>query len=121
MRALRASLVAAIVALAAMVALPAAAQAPTKCTGKFVNPITDVCWSCLFPMSVGGLNIWPSGRPDTPNPGLPVCACARRCRVSASRPGSGSSVRLAERLDQTMVLREPGRCEDLSRFRHRQR
>ena len=58
-----------------MVALPAAAQAPTKCTGKFVNPITDVCWSCLFPLSVGGLKIWPSGRPDTSNPASPICFC----------------------------------------------
>lgn len=49
---------------------------PGSCTGKFVNPITDVCWSCLFPLSVGGLKIWPSGRPDTDNnPTLPICAC----------------------------------------------
>src|SRR3546814_10668066 len=27
---------------------------PGKCTGKFVNPLTDVCWSCMFPLSVGG-------------------------------------------------------------------
>jgi conjugal transfer pilus assembly protein TraU len=20
----------------------------------FVNPITDICWSCLFPISIGG-------------------------------------------------------------------
>ncbi|NWP05733.1 conjugal transfer protein, partial [Escherichia coli] len=45
------------------------------CHGKFVNPITDVCWSCLFPLSVGGLKIWPSGRPDTANPASPICAC----------------------------------------------
>ena len=39
---------------------PASAGAPGSCTGKFVNPITDVCWSCLFPLSVGGAHIWPS-------------------------------------------------------------
>ena len=51
--------------LLAMFALspPATAAGPT-CNGKFVNPITDVCWSCLFPLSVGALKIWPSGRPD---------------------------------------------------------
>src|SRR3546814_785763 len=48
---------------------------PGKCTGKFVNPVTDVCWSCLFPLSVGGLTIMPSNRPDTENPDLPICAC----------------------------------------------
>ncbi|WP_196490274.1 TraU family protein, partial [Erythrobacter donghaensis] len=48
-----------------------AAAGPGRCTGKFVNPITDICWSCLFPISIGGLKIWPSSRPDTSNPALP--------------------------------------------------
>ncbi|PIW55524.1 MAG: conjugal transfer protein, partial [Sphingomonadales bacterium CG12_big_fil_rev_8_21_14_0_65_65_10] len=49
-------------------ATPAATDAgPGKCTGSFVNPITDICWSCLFPISVGGLEIWPSNRPDPDN------------------------------------------------------
>ena len=60
----------------ALAALPTPAAAiPSNCTGKFVNPITDICWSCLFPLSVGGLPIWPGSRPDTKNPALPVCAC----------------------------------------------
>lgn len=53
----------------------AGAETPSKCTGKFVNPITDVCWSCLFPLSIGALKIWPSDRADTSNPSLPICAC----------------------------------------------
>ena len=44
--------------IAAFALLPAPASAlPANCTGKFVNPITDVCWSCLFPLSVGGAHI----------------------------------------------------------------
>ena len=54
-------------------ASPAVAAGPT-CNGKFVNPITDVCWSCLFPLSIGGARLWPSGRPDTSNPASPICA-----------------------------------------------
>ena len=27
--------------------------------GTFVNPITDVCWECLFPITVSGVNITP--------------------------------------------------------------
>ncbi|RKF17709.1 conjugal transfer protein [Altericroceibacterium spongiae] len=46
-----------------------------SCSGSFVNPITDVCWGCMFPLSLGGLDIWPSGRADTNNPDLPICAC----------------------------------------------
>jgi conjugal transfer pilus assembly protein TraU len=50
---------------------------PGACTGSFINPVTDVCWSCLFPLSVGGLPIFPaaSGRKDTHNPPLPICLC----------------------------------------------
>lgn len=25
----------------------------TSCTGHFVNPLKDVCWRCLFPLSIG--------------------------------------------------------------------
>lgn len=96
MKALRLAAVAFLAAIAAMLALPAAAQAPSKCTGKFVNPIADVCWSCLFPMSVGGLNIWPSGRPDTPNPGLPVCACGAPVPRIGIAAGFWEPVRLAD-------------------------
>ena len=49
---------------------------PGKCTGNFVNPITDICWSCLFPMSVGGLKVYPGNRPDPKNPTLPLCFCS---------------------------------------------
>ena len=52
--------------------VPKAEAAGPTCNGKFVNPITDVCWSCLFPLSVGGLKIWPSSRPDPSNPASPV-------------------------------------------------
>ncbi|MCB1073355.1 MAG: TraU family protein, partial [Chlamydiia bacterium] len=31
--------------------------------GKFINPVTDVCWSCLFPIHIGGGNVTP-GRND---------------------------------------------------------
>ncbi|WP_052208901.1 conjugal transfer pilus assembly protein TraU [Croceibacterium mercuriale] len=46
-----------------------------RCSGSFVNPITDVCWGCMFPLSLGALKIWPSDRSDTNNPDLPICAC----------------------------------------------
>lgn len=68
-----------ILVLAIVMAVPAMAQLPedaaSSCEGTFVNPITDICWSCLFPLSVGSFDIWPSDRPDTDNPALPICAC----------------------------------------------
>ncbi|HRD70425.1 MAG TPA: conjugal transfer pilus assembly protein TraU [Legionella sp.] len=47
-----------------------------SCQGHFVNPITDVCWSCLFPLSLGNQKLFSSNQlPDTPNPGFPLCEC----------------------------------------------
>lgn len=47
-----------------------------KCTGRFVNPITDICWSCVFPITIGGFKVSPSGE-DTPNSKTPICTCGK--------------------------------------------
>ena len=48
----------------------------SKCIGKFINPITDICWSCIFPITIGGIKINSgSNRRDTPNPTTPICTC----------------------------------------------
>ena len=59
-------------AVAAASADPADA-APSE--GRFVNPITDVCWSCLFPLTLGSIPLFKGDKPDTDNPSSPVCAC----------------------------------------------
>ena len=46
------------------------------CVGKFANPITDVCWSCLFPISLGGHAIYKGGQEDNENPKNLLCACS---------------------------------------------
>ena len=48
------------------------------CKGHFINPITDICWSCLFPLSIGGVNVVPSSLPDTPNAATPIGVCPGR-------------------------------------------
>ncbi len=54
------------------------ADAPQKlCHGSFVNPITDVCWDCLFPMTIGSTSVFSGSEPDTDNPSNPVCMCPR--------------------------------------------
>ena len=47
------------------------------CEGTFVNPITDICWACLLPITIGSVPVAASslGLPDTKNPALPVCGC----------------------------------------------
>ena len=47
-----------------------------KCQGKFLNPITDICWSCIFPITIGGIKVT-GGREDTPNPKRLICVCPK--------------------------------------------
>lgn len=47
------------------------------CPGRFVNPLTDICWSCLFPISIGPVKVNTGGREDTPNPAQIPCLCPR--------------------------------------------
>lgn len=48
-----------------------------KCQGRFVNPLTDICWKCLFPMTIGGVKVVTGVGEDTKNPSTPLCACPR--------------------------------------------
>lgn len=50
-------------------------KAEANCEGSFVNPITDVCWDCLFPITIGNINIVSSSYPDTENPSIPIELC----------------------------------------------
>ena len=50
-----------------------------KCEGSFVNPITDICWDCFFPITIGHAKIVSSDYPDTDNPSMPI----EICKISA--------------------------------------
>lgn len=46
------------------------------CHGRWVNPITDICWKCIFPISIGAVPIFNmGGMRDIKNPSSPICAC----------------------------------------------
>ncbi|MDR3155772.1 MAG: TraU family protein, partial [Holosporaceae bacterium] len=45
-----------------------------KCVGRFVNPMTDICWSCLFPITICGMKVSPGGE-DISNPKKIICQC----------------------------------------------
>lgn len=47
----------------------------SQCKAHFVNPLKDICWNCLFPLTIGKSEVVKSGYPDTKNPGNPFCAC----------------------------------------------
>jgi conjugal transfer pilus assembly protein TraU len=88
-----------IVLLAACAAAPAAAA---TCNGKLFNPITDICWSCAFPLSLLGRNIIPLSQEDNgSSQGIaPVCACT----------GNG-----VPRVGVTMGFWEPARLVEVVR------
>ncbi len=43
--------------------------------GGIINPITDVCWDCIFPMTISGVNVTP-GHHDLTSHKQAFCFCA---------------------------------------------
>ncbi len=43
--------------------------------GKFINPFTDVCWECVFPITVSGFNVTP-GHKDPIKSNKKICKCS---------------------------------------------
>jgi conjugal transfer pilus assembly protein TraU len=70
--------------------------AGATCHGKFPNPITDICWSCTLPLSIGGARALSMGQEDTDNDaGNPFCTCTNPPRVGL-KTGFWEPVRIAE-------------------------
>lgn len=46
-----------------------------KCQGKFVNPFTDISWTCLFPITIGGQNVTKKHGDYEDYGGIPICTC----------------------------------------------
>ncbi len=46
-----------------------------KCQGKFVNPFTDISWTCLFPITIGGINVTPSHKDYEDYAKTILCIC----------------------------------------------
>jgi conjugal transfer pilus assembly protein TraU len=76
----------AVLAFSALAAFARPAMAAgVACQGKFFNPITDVCWSCAFPLKVAGTKILSYGQEDFDS-GVdnPLCACGSPPRIGLS-------------------------------------
>jgi hypothetical protein len=87
--------------LALAIGRPGPALATPTCTGRFANPITDICWRCMLPIRFGGLDLLSMGQEDTPNPGgSPLCACPSQLRV-------GFKVSFWEPVRRVDVVRRP--------------
>lgn len=45
------------------------------CGSTMVNPITDICWACFFPIRIGSTTIFTTGMPDSQTEGSLVGEC----------------------------------------------
>ncbi len=53
----------------------------SSCHGHFVNPIKDVCWRCLFPLSIGHGQVVSHHLPDTENAANPIGMCPTKVGI----------------------------------------
>lgn len=97
-----------IIVLIMAILLPLSSYAST-CGGRFVNPISDICWSCLLPISIGspptGVQIGKGSIPkkrDTKNPSSPLCLCTK-----AGVPVPGISIGFWEPVRLVDITRTP--------------
>jgi len=45
------------------------------CRGTTINPVTDICWQCMFPAMIGGVSFGRGGEQSPAGMNSPVCAC----------------------------------------------
>ena len=72
------------------------------CKGAFPNPVTDVCWSCLFPMKVAGVRVSREGVSDPKTDAPAVCTCRR-----GAVPVPGLNMSFWEPLRTVEIVRQP--------------
>ena len=74
-----------LMALCFVFALSSFASLPAKAGGgcgamPFINPITDICWSCVFPIYIGAMPVATMGQVDSGASNgypTPVCICPK--------------------------------------------
>ena len=67
--------------LAVLSATIAAVPARAACEGKFVNPLSAVCWSCIFPITFGASTLIDNDQLGGDNPGSLLCACGQPPKI----------------------------------------
>jgi conjugal transfer pilus assembly protein TraU len=76
-------------------------ESVAACKGRFVNPLTDICWKCIFPITIAGMQVV-GGNRDTKNPKGPICLCKK-----AGIPVPGVPVSFWEPIFLVDVTRTP--------------
>ena len=72
-----------VAALVLILTLPSVGRA--SCSADFFDPITDICWNCIFPITLGGITVFDSDI-DSPDDDIssPLCLCGTTFGLSAS-------------------------------------
>lgn len=94
----------ALLVVAGLFSAPSQA-ADAACQGRFVNPITDICWRCIFPLSIGSIPVGKGDLPDTSNPGSPIQFCPAPPPIFQR---IGMAMGYWEPMAMTDVTRSPG-------------
>lgn len=102
MRKIKASLLA-VMAVFLVTFLADRVEAKISCSGRFLNPITDVCWKCVFPISIGGARISMGMQDAGPTAPL-LCGCPIPVPPFI-RPGIGASYWEPGRIAE--IVRQP--------------
>lgn len=50
-------------------------SAQAVCKSTFVNPLTDTCWECMFPIRLAGVRVSPSSPDPESYLSTPLCSC----------------------------------------------
>ena len=72
------------------------------CYGKITNPVTDVCWDCVFPIKVGGAQLSKDGINDPVTDASAVCVCQKGVMLAA-----GMNLSFFEPLRTVEIVRTP--------------
>nr|WP_234409225.1 MULTISPECIES: conjugal transfer pilus assembly protein TraU [Franconibacter] len=80
--------------------------------GRWVNPITDVCWKCLFPMTLGNIQLASGPQRDTGNPSSPIQICPVGVLYRI-----GLAIGFWEPMAMVDVTREPGVMVNMGGFK----
>ena len=96
-----------IIAIVLMLACNLEKARSEPCVGKFVNPIKDICWSCIFPVKLGNTAIYSGGREDTDNPNNPICLCPADIGAGVKVPMPGLAISFWEPVRLADVTRTP--------------
>ena len=74
-----------------------------SCSGRVINPVTDVCWECLFPITIGNNLSFQTGPfPDVETDADALCACAGEADITL-----GMNLGFWEPIRTVEIVREP--------------